>query len=265
MLKKLSILMALVAVCVLCEAQGSGWRDTNHTYTMKATYYADKFVGRKTSSGEVFSQELYTAAHHSMPFHTLVLVTNMKTGNQVVVKINDRCPKHGVIDLSKRAAESIDITHRNGVAPVTVRVLGEEYFDFWSRQGEMREVMQAGEVFESDEPLPLPEHTEKQSNNTQGTNGAPNNAQQADTKKPTTANDGCYNLKLCSITLRQEASATIAKLPIYYQESAAVVTNGSNGLAVILDLRQSRQKVEEVRRELLRMFPGSTVMQCDRW
>jgi rare lipoprotein A len=74
-----------------------------------ATYYADKFNGRKTSSGEKFHNSNYTAAHMKLPFGTMVRVTNEKTGKFVDVKVNDRGPfsKKLEIDLTKKAFKEI--------------------------------------------------------------------------------------------------------------------------------------------------------------
>jgi len=90
----------------------------------KASYYADKFEGRPTSSGENFSNSGLTAAHKSLPFGTLVRVTNLENNRQVVVKINDRGPYVAgrIIDLSRKAAEEIDML-RQGVVEVKIEVL----------------------------------------------------------------------------------------------------------------------------------------------
>lgn len=90
----------------------------------KASYYADKFEGRSTSSGEKFSNSGLTAAHKSLPFGTLVRVTNLANNRQVVVKINDRGPYVAgrVIDLSKKAAEAIDMISQ-GIVEVKLEVL----------------------------------------------------------------------------------------------------------------------------------------------
>ena len=70
-----------------------------------ASYYADKFNGRKTASGELFDNNLYTAAHKTLKFGTKVKVTNTVNGESVVVTVNDRGPfvKGREIDLSKAA------------------------------------------------------------------------------------------------------------------------------------------------------------------
>src|SRR3546814_17469934 len=76
-----------------------------------ASYYADRFHGHRTASGESFDKFALTAAHPTLPFGSLVRVTNPRNGQQVVVRINDRGPLKGgrVIDLSPAAAEQLEI------------------------------------------------------------------------------------------------------------------------------------------------------------
>lgn len=78
-----------------------------------ATYYASKFIGRRTSSGERYHPDKLTAAHATLPLGTVVRVRNPKTGQDVVVRINDRChPRHAsrnLIDLSRQAAKQIGL------------------------------------------------------------------------------------------------------------------------------------------------------------
>ena len=89
-----------------------------------ASWYGGKFQGRLTASGEVFDTNLFTAAHKSLPFGTVVKVTNLLNGLSTVVKINDRGPfvEGRIIDLSRAAAEKIDMIGM-GTARVTVEVL----------------------------------------------------------------------------------------------------------------------------------------------
>lgn len=89
--------------------------------TGKATYYHSKFVGRKTSNGQIYRHEKLTAAHKTLPFGTEVTVTNPKNGKFVTVVINDRGPfhKHLMIDLSQSAAKELDI-YKLGVATVEI-------------------------------------------------------------------------------------------------------------------------------------------------
>jgi rare lipoprotein A len=91
----------------------------------KASYYANKFQGRQTSSGEIFKQNKYTAAHKTLPFGSIVKVVNMENDSIVYVKINDRLPKSStrLIDLTLKAADELNFI-RKGLAKVTVeRVL----------------------------------------------------------------------------------------------------------------------------------------------
>ena len=89
-----------------------------------ASYYADRFEGRPTASGEVFHTSSLTAAHRTLPFGTRVRVTNLDNGRCVVVRINDRGPfvRGRVIDLSPAAARKIDMLAA-GTAPVRLEVM----------------------------------------------------------------------------------------------------------------------------------------------
>lgn len=89
-----------------------------------ASYYADKFVGRMTANGEIYSHDLLTAAHRTIPFGTYVKVTNLKDNSEVIVRINDRGPfvDGRIIDLSKEAARKLNILSR-GVAEVVIEIV----------------------------------------------------------------------------------------------------------------------------------------------
>ncbi len=91
--------------------------------TGKATYYADKFAGRKTASGERYDPKAMSAAHRTLPFGTVVEVSR-KDGRWVRVRINDRGPftKGRIVDLSRAAAEDIGLIQA-GVADVTLWVV----------------------------------------------------------------------------------------------------------------------------------------------
>lgn len=91
-----------------------------------ATYYAKKFEGHRTSSGERLHRDSMTCAHKTHPFGTKLLVTNPRNGKQVIVRVNDRGPygRGRIIDLSYGAAERLDII-RHGVVKVVVEVWHE--------------------------------------------------------------------------------------------------------------------------------------------
>lgn len=91
-----------------------------------ASWYGGKFHGRKTASGEIFDTNKYTAAHRSLPFGTLVRVTNLLNSKVTVVRITDRGPfvAGRIIDLSRIAALELDML-KYGVVPVRIEVIGE--------------------------------------------------------------------------------------------------------------------------------------------
>lgn len=95
-----------------------------YSQTGVASYYGGMFHGRKTASGEVFNKNAYTAAHKTLALGSYALVTNLRNGRKVVVKINDRGPfsKARIIDLSVAAAREIGMYH-SGVANVRVEAM----------------------------------------------------------------------------------------------------------------------------------------------
>lgn len=76
-----------------------------------ASYYAEEFDGRRTSDGEVYDMNKFTAAHRTLPFNTEVRVVNLETGKDLVVRINDRGPfkDNRIIDLSYAAAKALEV------------------------------------------------------------------------------------------------------------------------------------------------------------
>jgi rare lipoprotein A len=89
-----------------------------------ASWYGGKFHGRMTSSGEIFNTNEMTAAHKTLPFGTMVKVTNLDNGKWAIVKINDRGPfvEGRIIDLSRAAAEQIGMLGQ-GVARVSLTIV----------------------------------------------------------------------------------------------------------------------------------------------
>lgn len=92
--------------------------------TGTASYYAEAFHGKKTSSGEKYDMHDLTCAHRWLPYNTQVRVTNLANGRSVVVRVNDRGPwKHTrLIDVSKGAARELDMI-RTGTAQVAIEVV----------------------------------------------------------------------------------------------------------------------------------------------
>lgn len=90
----------------------------------KASFYANKFHNRKTASGETYSMFGMTAAHPTIPFNSIIKVTNLKNGRWVTLRINDRGPfsRSRVLDVSKAAAIKLDFV-KEGNAQIELEVI----------------------------------------------------------------------------------------------------------------------------------------------
>lgn len=89
-----------------------------------ASFYSEKFNGRKTANGEIYDMNDLTAAHETYPFNTIVRVVNLKNNKSVLLRINDRKPDLNgrIIDVSLKAAQELDMV-TNGIAHVQVEVI----------------------------------------------------------------------------------------------------------------------------------------------
>jgi rare lipoprotein A len=111
--------LLLLAPLMLCAQEDA-------PQTGIASYYAREFHGRATANGERFSMWAMTAAHQTLPFNTMVRVTNLENNHSVVVRINDAGPfkDNRIIDLSKAAAAKLDMI-KTGKAKVRLDVVGQ--------------------------------------------------------------------------------------------------------------------------------------------
>ena len=116
---KKAILMLILSLSFMHFLAAQGEIISDETY---ASYYGEAFNGRPTANGEIFDMNAYTAAHKTLPFGTLVEVTNLENGRKVIVRINDRGPFVGnrEIDVSKAAAAALDML-AYGVVRVSLR------------------------------------------------------------------------------------------------------------------------------------------------
>lgn len=115
----------LLAVASLLSVALPSTAQLGKEYTGKASFYGNEFVGRKTANGEVYGHKAMTAAHRSLPFGTMVEVTNLSNNKTCVVRVNDRGPfaKGRIIDLTNTAAKAIGFV-KSGIAEVRVRIVG---------------------------------------------------------------------------------------------------------------------------------------------
>lgn len=106
------------------EPEVNNYDDVLESRVGVASYYSDKYEGKKTSSGEIFSQDKLTAAHPTYSMGTIVRVKNLLNRKTVVVRINDRMTNLNgrIIDLSKKAARELDMITQ-GITKVQVDVL----------------------------------------------------------------------------------------------------------------------------------------------
>jgi rare lipoprotein A len=98
---------------------------SGYTEEGNASWYGVPFHGRHASNGEIYDMYKLTAAHRTLPFETMVRVTNLNNGKSTVVRITDRGPfvENRIIDLSLAAAREIE-SEVPGIVPVRVEVLG---------------------------------------------------------------------------------------------------------------------------------------------
>jgi rare lipoprotein A (peptidoglycan hydrolase) len=110
----------------------------------EASFYDDSFHGLETSNGETYDKTEFTAAHRSLPFNTILLVTNKENNKSVVVRVNDRGPfrKSRILDLSRAAAKKIGMVPF-GVVPVKIKVL-----EFLNPLAMADSLLQDGEIWD---------------------------------------------------------------------------------------------------------------------
>lgn len=118
-----------------------------------ASWYGKEFAGRPTASGETFNPSQLTAAHPTLPFGTLLKVTNKHNNRSVTVRVNDRGPfvSARIIDVSQAAAEQLDMV-ATGTAPVQVESISQI-----ALQGTGKEAAPWRDLPSKDEMFPLPE------------------------------------------------------------------------------------------------------------
>ncbi len=117
---KIKVLLLIVAALFVFAEQSTLTAQTK-SMTGKASYYGNKFHGRRTSSGTIYHRDSLTCAHRTLPFGTLLKVRNVKNNREVIVKVTDRGPfiRGRIVDLSLAAAKEIGMIGA-GVANVEV-------------------------------------------------------------------------------------------------------------------------------------------------
>ena len=122
MAKRVVFLLVFLNLLGACSSKKGSY--SSYSKKSVASYYADKFNGKKTANGETFSNSKYTAAHKKLPFGTKVKVTNKANGKSVIVTVNDRGPFSGGhdIDLTKKAFMEITDNKNHGKIAVSLEI-----------------------------------------------------------------------------------------------------------------------------------------------
>ena len=114
-MKRIIIIVSILVQALAAMAQ---------EYVGKASFYGPGFHGRRAANGSIYDMNEMTCAHKSLPFGSILKVTNQNNGKSITVKVTDRGPyvKGRIIDLSVAAAKEIDMVDK-GVVPVKVEVI----------------------------------------------------------------------------------------------------------------------------------------------
>lgn len=206
------------------------------TQTGKASFYADKFEGRPTASGEKYKHNKLTAAHKTLPFGTKVRVTNTANNQTVDVIINDRGPyvDGRVIDLSKSAAEKLGFVNL-GLADVKI------------------EVIDAGDGKTSDTPRPIG-HVEVEEKEFY--------AFEVERNKPTG-----FGVQVATYQELVNLMRLTDNLKKSYQKKVTVqvkVINGVKYYGLILGQFSTRAKADNFRGQVRSKFPDAFIVEFNR-
>ena len=121
------LIVSSFCLTLICAAQqiSGGAADGIYREEGIASWYGHEFDGRPTASGEIFDASLFTAAHPTLPFGTLLTITNKQNNKRVMVRVNDRGPNKSdrVIDVSRAAADQLDMI-ATGTASVLIESIG---------------------------------------------------------------------------------------------------------------------------------------------
>ena len=247
----------LLCAAISASAQSYDVNDTVTEYPMKGTFYHNKFEGRKTASGEIFNQNLFTAAHKKIKMGTFVLVTNKNTGLSVIVKINDRCPKKSVMDMTRRAAHAIGI---RGSQPVIVRILPDGYEKRWAAQDKMFDSVPSR--LSNNPPESASDKQDKTSEKKQDKPKETKKPKKDSTEKAELKSNSLgmdrYNIQLGSARSHGEAFEMVELLPSPYQEKAIMDTSGGE-ILVTLEVNLTKSKARELNRALKHNFPDARI------
>ncbi len=212
----------VILILCICFFTNNSFAQKRYKQKGKASFYANKFIGRKTSNGEIFSQKKLTAAHKYLPFGTKLKVTNLDNNRSIIVVVNDRGPfiKGRIIDLTKYGANKLGFI-KKGVATVLV-----EQIVVKSNKKIASKIINESEYFKVDS--------------------------QFDSPKGFGVQIGSFT-EMNNIFLLIAKQRKRTKLPIYIQTKKK---NNKNLYRIIVGNVESRHKAEVLVRHLVKHYPG---------
>ncbi len=206
--------------------------------TGTASYYADNFEGRTTANGEKYHHSRPTAAHRTLPFGTIVKVTNISNGKSVTVKINDRGPfvDNRIIDLSKSAAEALGFVH-DGIAQVEIEVIDPGDGKYSNAH---TNIDKAYETIDDKEYYSL---------------------------EATRANPNGYGVQIGTFYETANLIRLSGNLKSSYRQRIIVqvsIVNNRKVYRIIVGRLKSRKKAENLKTKLQKIYPGSFVIDFNK-
>lgn len=255
----LLILFSSIILPVQLFAQNFQLDDTITEYPHHGTIYANRFEGRRTSSGEIFRQTKFTAAHWSIKLGTYVLVTNPKTNLQVVVKVNDRCPKRGVFDLTRTAAHAIGI---RGCQPVIIRILSQEEQVYWALHCESQDRTDHTKTATNSQ---IPTSNSDKANAANQANASNIPKTKVKTTTATNPDSLFYDIKLGDVQTLAQAREAIRKLPTPYQDLVeARPSSKCASIELILTISQHKKGATKVLNTVSNAFPKCELLEVKK-
>ena len=127
MKRTVSLILFLLSTLILLTSSSVFAQQKPFSQEGQCSYYADKFHGRSTASGERYDKTQFTCAHMTLPYGTNLKVTNLANGKNVVVRVNDRGPfsPNRIVDVSRAAAEALDMITA-GVVKARIEITSEQ-------------------------------------------------------------------------------------------------------------------------------------------
>ena len=256
---------------------------TQDSTIMRGTYYSDYFVGRKTSNGEIFRQNQFTAAHKTIPLGTYLYVTNTETGLSVVVVVNDRCPRRGILDMTKIAIYTLGI---RGSHTVVVRTLTPKAgYQLWVQQDTLsmsdndyaqfkdryhrhnqphptsRTAVSARKTQKNNNPIDTTASIHQETPIPIIETEAAQTEISADSASLSANGERLYDIKLTTTATRNAAKLKIGRLPQELQAKTAIYHDADNHCYhIIIQLSETRSHAIRTQAALLDDYPECTIV-----